>query len=133
MLRMIQKYVENSNESKKWNKIAVDSNYDWGQDFGRLVTFIEENNIQKIHLDYFGGEDPEYWLGDKYVRLNPREVAATNNIPQGWIAISLNQLMGGIAKPVKEFDQEIGFYNWILDYEPVARAGNSIFIYNITE
>jgi len=134
-------YNELAGGTQNGYKIAVDSNYDWGQDFGRLVLFIEENNIQKIHLDYFGGENPEYWLGDTYVRLNPREIARdlskglalseAGGGVEGWIAISLNQLMGGIAKPVKEFDQETGFYNWILDYEPVARAGNSIFIYKI--
>lgn len=105
-------------------KNAVDSNYDWGQDFHRLLQFVEENNIEKIHLEYFGGENPEYWLGDKYIKLG-REPAT------GWIAISVNQLVGGIAKPAPGFDQETGYYNWLKDIEPVARAGNSIFIYYI--
>ncbi len=106
---------------------AVDSNYDWGQDFYKLVEFVEENEIDQIHLDYFGGEDPNYWLGDKYLRLNPREVT---ELPQGWVAISVNQLMGGVAIPVPEFDQETGFYDWLSEYEFKGRIGKSIFIYH---
>jgi len=111
-------------------KVAVDSNYDWGQDFYRLVEFIEEENIDHIYLDYFGGEDPEYWLGEKVTRFNPRDFSEA---PKGWVAISLNQLMGGIGEPVFEegLNLEHGYYNWILPHEPVARAGKSILIYNI--
>jgi hypothetical protein len=109
-------------------KISVDSNYDWGQDFYKLLAFVEERKIEKINLDYFGGENPEYYLGDKYVKFNPKE---TIEPPKGWIAISLNQLQGGIAKPVQDFDQQIGFYDWTKNYEPVARIGKSIMVYYI--
>ncbi|MCH7605453.1 hypothetical protein IID24_05705 [Patescibacteria group bacterium] len=105
-------------------KVAVDSNYDWGQDFHRLRQFVEENNITEIHLDYFGGENPEYWLGNKYIPLKREPV-------KGWVAISVNQLVGGIAKPVPGFDQPTGYYNWLGEQEPVAKAGKSIFIYYI--
>ena len=105
--------------------IAVDSNYDWGQDFYKLLAFIEHNNIQKISLDYFGGEDPAYWLGETYERLDP------NNPPtQGWIAVSLNQLMGGQATAVSGYNQPTGYYNWLLPHTP-TRIGNSIFMYYI--
>lgn len=113
-------------------KIAVDSNYDWGQDFYRLVDFIEENNIEKITLDYFGGEDPAYWLGDKAGFYNPQN---ESEHPTGWFAVSVNQLMGGIGTPVYAKNTSInsGYYKWLETYEPVARAGTSIFIYNIPE
>jgi len=109
-------------------KVAVDSNYDWGQDFYRLLTFVEEEKIEKIYLDYFGGEDEEYWLGQKYIRLNPKEMKEP---PKGWLAVSLNQLVGGIAEPVPGFDQETGYYDWLKEYSPVAKAGYSIFIYRV--
>ena len=111
-------------------RIAVDSNYDWGQDFYRLLSFVEKENIDKIYLDYFGGEDEEYWLGQKYIQLKPKEIKIP---PKGWLAVSLNQLMGGIAEPVSGFDQETGYYNWLKEYSPVARAGHSILIYRIEE
>jgi len=109
-------------------KFSVDSNYDWGQDFYKLIEFIEEENIEKIYLDYFGGEDPEYYLGAKYIKLNPKEITEP---PKGWIAISLNQLQGGLAKPVENFDQKTGFYDWTKDYTVKKRIGKSIFIYYI--
>ncbi|TSC75708.1 MAG: hypothetical protein G01um101430_202 [Parcubacteria group bacterium Gr01-1014_30] len=109
-------------------QIAVDSNYDWGQDFYRLLAFVEEEKIDKIYVDYFGGESVQYWLGEKYIRLNPREITEP---PKGWLAVSTNHLMGGLAKPVQGFDQETGYYNWLKGYTPVAKAGHSIFIYKI--
>jgi len=137
----ISYYNEAAGGIENGYKVSVDSNYDWGQDFGSLVQFIEANNIEKIHLDYFGGENPEYWLGDTYVRLDAKAVAQdlsrglalseAGGGVEGWIAVSLNQFMGGIAKPVEGFDQETGYYNWLLEYTPVAKAGNTIFIYNI--
>lgn len=112
-------------------KVAVDSNYDWGQDFYRLLEFVKEKNIEKLHLDYFGGEDPAYWLGEKYVRLNPNIEGFTPSEVEGWIAVSVNQLQGGLAKPAAGFDQSTGYYEWLSRYTPIARAGKSIFIYHI--
>ncbi len=106
---------------------AVDSNYDWGQDFHRLRSIIEEREIDKIHLDYFGGEDPNYWLGDKQERFDPK----TMDPPQGWLAVSVNHLMGGLGTPVAGFDQETGYYEWIQKYELVEKAGKSIFLFHI--
>ena len=110
--------------------IAVDSNYDWGQDFYRLLEFVEKNKIEKLHLDHFGGENPQYWLGEKYVKFEPCKTEPCQ-YPKGWIAVSLNQLMGGIAKPAPGFDQTTGYYEWLNQYTPITRAGNSIFIYHI--
>lgn len=109
-------------------KFAVDSNYDWGQDFHKLLEFIEKEKIETIYLDYFGGENPEYYLGDRYIKFNPKEIT---ELPKGWIAISLNQLQGGIAEPITKFDQQTGFYDWTKNYEPVTRIGKSILIYHI--
>ncbi|MDO8265145.1 MAG: glycosyltransferase family 39 protein [Candidatus Parcubacteria bacterium] len=108
-------------------KIAVDSNYDWGQDFYRLIKFMEKNKIEEIHLDHFGGASPEYYLGDKYVRLNPRDL---KTIPtEGWVAVSASQMQGGRAEAVQGFKETTDYYNWLDQYKPVARAGKSIFIY----
>ena len=112
-------------------KVAVDSNYDWGQDFYRLLEFVKEKKIEKLHLDYFGGEDPAYGLGKGYIRLNPNAEGFTPSQVKGWIAVSVNQLQGGLAKPAAGFDQPTGYYKWLSQYAPVARAGNSIFIYHI--
>ena len=112
-------------------QIAVDSNYDWGQDFYKLLAFVEANNIQKLHLDYFGGEDPAYWLGEKYVRLNPQAEEFDQSEVKGWVAVSLNQLMGGISTPVGGYDQPTDYYLWLQAYTPISHAGHSILIYHI--
>lgn len=108
---------------------AVDSNYDWGQDFYRLNQIIEEKEIDEIHLDYFGGEDPNYWLKGKYIPLNPKDDDFDHETIKGWIAISTNELMGGLGDPVPGFDQQVGYYKWIEEHELVGRAGKSILIF----
>lgn len=119
-------YNEIGGGAKEGYKIAVDSNYDWGQDFYRLLKFIQENKIEKIYLDYFGGEEPSYWLKEKYIKFDPREI---RNYPKGYLAVSANHLMGGMAIGTPDFNQETGYYNWLIGKNPISRAGQSIFIY----
>lgn len=122
----ISYYNELAGGTKEGYKVAVDSNYDWGQDFTRLVEYVQENDIKQLHLDYFGGESPAYWLGPRYIPLD------RNNLPsEGWVAISLNQLMGGTAEPAPGFDQETGYYDFFENKEPTARIGTSIFLYHL--
>lgn len=108
-------------------KIAVDSNYDWGQDLKRLAAFVEENQIKKISVAYFGGGSPKYYLGDVYQGWSSESPKLS-----GWLAVSANLLYG-----VSSFDkidsakQIYHSYDWLRSYVPVARAGTSIFIYNI--
>lgn len=124
-------YYNELAQGQGW-KIAVDSNYDWGQDFYQLTDFVEKNSIQKIQLDYFGGENPEYWLGDKYVKLDPKSMSPEErNQIQGWVAVSLNQLLGGRAVAAPGYDQPTDYYRWLDQYTPVARAGTSILIYHL--
>ena len=49
------------------DKYLIDSNLDWGQDLKRLAVWVERHNIPKIHLVYFGGGDPIYYLGSKVI------------------------------------------------------------------
>jgi len=95
-------------------KIATDSNYDWGQDLKRLVKFVGENKINKINLDYFGGGNPQYYLGDKFI---PWWSARGEPLAGSWLAVSANTFQGN-----KD-------YSWLKDKVPVSRAGSSIFIY----
>jgi hypothetical protein len=109
---------------------TVDSNLDWGQDLKRLKKWIEENKIEKIYLDYFGGGNPKYYLGEKYEswwgQKNPKE------LPKGsYLAVSATALQGGKGLPVKGFDQPTGYYLWLERYKPIAKIGYSIFVYFI--
>jgi len=113
-------------------KYVTDSNYDWGQDLKKLVTFVEENNIERIGVDYFGAGDPNYYLREKSeywysAKGNPLE----SDIE--WLAISVNQLQGAIAPAAGGFQRSPeDEYRWLDNpTEPYAVAGTSIFIYKL--
>jgi hypothetical protein len=109
---------------------VVDSNLDWGQDLKRLKTWLDNNGVNKIYLDYFGGGNTEYYLKEKFLpwwgERNPGE------LPKGsYLAVSASQLQGGRGMPVKGYDGPTGFYDWLNAYNPVAKIGYSIFVYKV--
>jgi len=110
------------------HKYAVDSNYDWGQDLKRLQDFVEENNINKISIAYFGGDNTYYRLGDK---IENTWIYQEPELNHGWIAISGTFLQEGRAKPAHDYDKDTTFFKWLDDYELAGKAGHSIFIYNL--
>ncbi len=112
--------------TKNGYKYVVDSNYDWGQDLKRLQGFVEKNNIEKIKVDYFGGDDVGYRLGEKWEKFDPQ-----SGPQSGWIAVSGTLLQGGRGTPTKDFNQPAGYYSWLNNYQIISRAGYSIFIYKI--
>lgn len=117
---------------------VTDSNYDWGQDVKRLRDFVNTHNeechamtndpacaIDKIRVDYFGGSSPQYYLGDTYIGWH------SDNAPEaGWYAISVGFLQESIHKAPEPGKTD---YRWLVGFTPVARAGDSIFIYHIPE
>lgn len=104
---------------------TIDSNLDWGQDLKRLAGWVEEKNIEKIKIAYFGGGDPRYYLSEKAEYFSWQE-------PQkGWIAVSVSPLQLGQGQAAAGFNQTTGFFNWLKPYKPVAKIGYSIFIYYI--
>ena len=101
---------------KNGYKYLVDSNTDWGQDLKRLAQFVEQGNIGKIRVDYFGGGNPAYYLGDKFI-----EWGADKGPAPGWLAVGVSPL---------KWNQEK--YNWLNNYQPVAQIGYSTFVYNLS-
>ncbi|EKD58595.1 MAG: hypothetical protein ACD_56C00092G0002 [uncultured bacterium] len=123
-------YVSYFNEtvggSKNGFKYVTDSNTDWGQDLGRLKIFLDKNpQIDKIRVDYFGGGDPQHYLGDRYVSWWDSK----RPVETGWYAISANALQTSTYNKEKSPENN---YAWTKQYEPVAMIENSILIYNIT-
>lgn len=109
---------------------AVDSNLDWGQDLKRLRIWIDQKNIDKVYVDYFGGSDLDFYLGDKYIRWSGNN--NPNQLPKGsYLAISATFLQEGRGINAPGFNQSSGFYCWLNKYEPVERIGYSIFVYKI--
>ncbi len=111
-------------------KYVVDSNLDWGQDLKGLKQWVEDNKIEKIYLDYFGGAEPEYYLKEKYSpwwgTRSPEELPKGN-----YLAVSATLLQGGKGEAIPSLNQPSGFYRWLDNYQPVAKIGYSIFIYYI--
>ena len=109
---------------------AVDSNLDWGQDLKRLDKWVNNQKINKIYVDYFGGAKPEYYLKSKYVSWHGTN--KEEDFPRGnYLAISATFLQGGKGKPIVDIPQAVNYYQWLNNYEPVARIGYSIFVYHI--
>ena len=129
-------FNETAGNSTNGHKIAVDSNYDWGQDLKRLGNFVKNpptgKEIEKIYIDYFGGGDLDYYLGEKYEKWQSTNLG--KDFPKNnYLAVSISLLQGGMAKPAIGFDGSSEYYNWLNNYQPIARAGNSIFIYYIKD
>ncbi|MEI9966324.1 MAG: glycosyltransferase family 39 protein [Candidatus Moraniibacteriota bacterium] len=126
-------------------RYVTDSNYDWGQDLKRVRNFVDTHNacvaseetdaalcqkavgtlppIDAIRVDYFGGSSPAWYLGDRFLPWR------SSNMPEvGWYALSINFLEESLHR---ESTPEDPTYSWLKDIQPVARAGDSIFIFYI--
>ncbi|HUC31142.1 MAG TPA: glycosyltransferase family 39 protein [Candidatus Paceibacterota bacterium] len=130
---------------------VTDSNYDWGQDLLRLQSWVNANpQVNKIAVDYFGGGDPEYYLGGKAM---PWSSSMGNPADHGiyWLAVSVNTLEGAIQPLAPGQTRDASdTYAWLTALRPPsdasgtwlggdmgnvpapdARAGTSIFIYHL--
>ncbi len=131
-------YISYFNEAaggpKNGYKYVTDSNLDWGQDLKRLRNWVDKYNqtcaipeqcrsINKIRIDYFGGSNPEYYFGNKFIAWH-----AGNNPEPGWYAISATFLQESVYKQKNNGEES---YEWLLNYQPAARVGDSIFVYYI--
>ncbi|MFH1978795.1 MAG: glycosyltransferase family 39 protein [Patescibacteria group bacterium] len=112
-------------------KIAVDSNYDWGQDLKRLKDWTDKNipANEPIAIDYFGGGRPQYYFGEQ-AKIWHSNMDSPEKQGIKWMAVSLNFLRESQATPVKGFVRKPeDTFSWLKSKKPYARAGTSIFIY----
>ena len=129
---------------------VTDSNADWGQDLKRLKAYLNDYNncqdricenccqsvanvklasdaavpvgrIEKIHINYFGGGDIYYYLGDQAIDWWD----SRRPIEQGFYAVSTNYLQGSIYDSTKPDNES---YRWLENIKPIAQVGTSIFI-----
>jgi len=107
-------------------RYLVDSNLDWGQDLKRLARYQREHALGKIYLAYFGTADPDYY-GIEYECMPSYGWLACADAPtphSGTLAVSATCLQGGCT-------EDPAVYRWLLDEEPIAKIGYSIFIYSL--
>jgi len=110
---------------------TVNSNLDWGQDLKRLKKWVEEQNLNTIYVDYFGGGDAQYYLKEKYAPW--RSTQDELEFPRGnYLAVSATFLQGGRGEPAPGFDQPALHYRWLDNNTLVEKIGHSIFIYYIS-
>jgi len=120
-------------------KFVTDSNYDWGQDLKRLKIFVENpptgEQIDKIAVDYFGGGNLKYYLGDK-----AEDWRSSKNNPKYdkiyWLAISINNLQGDVGKlHIGQQRKPEDEYRWLQKikdlYKPDYRVGTTLFLYKL--
>lgn len=110
---------------------AVDSNYDWGQDLKKLRSFVEENGVTAIAVDYFGGGHVPYYIPNAVLWDESKGNPLSENVT--WLAVSINELIYDVhaTDPVgAEFSMRR--YRWIpRPLEPYARIGTSIFVFRL--
>jgi len=120
---------------KNGYQYVVDSNYDWGQDLKRLQIWADENlpEGEKIAVDYFGGGDAKYYLGEDRVENWWSARGSPLNEDIKWLAVSIGFLQGAKGELVRGYTRSPeDEYRWLDNpYEPYARAGTSIFIYKL--
>jgi len=113
-------------------RVLVDSNIDWGQDLEGLKAYMDDHQIERVKLSWFGSAYPErYGIAHdplpgvgfpSYFDLWSDPPFDRNNPEPGVYAISVTNLVGSVFP-----DHEI--YAWFREREPAAKVGYSIFIY----
>lgn len=114
-------------------RILVDSNLDWGQDLKGLRQWMDEEEVEKVKLSWFGSAPPEAYGVDHELLVGvPHGFNMWKDPPfnpeqpePGVYAISVTNLVGVVLP-----DQNL--YAWFLGRRPDDRVGYSIFIYRVT-
>jgi hypothetical protein len=111
-------------------RYLADANLDWGQDLKELKKFMERNGIEKISLSYFGADNAERygidydWLPSHYL-YNPTPDKPYEIKPDQLVAVSVTNLLG-------IYLEDRGMYLSLLQHEPVAKIGYSIYVYDLS-
>ena len=96
-------------------RIANDSNLDWGQDLLRLAAVANREHLAPLYVDYFGSADPRRHIAQL-------ELLRPNTPVQGYVAMSEMML-------ALDHDE----LTWLDAYRPERRIGRSIRLYRIPQ
>jgi hypothetical protein len=122
-------------------RIALDSDLDWGQDLGRLSEWLHARGVEDFALSYYGRAELDRAGLPTFHELVPNQKVS------GWVAISaynrglpspfvVRRLAGmapyySIPWNFEKLKHDPGPFAWLLAYQPVTRIGESIFVYHI--
>jgi hypothetical protein len=111
-------YLAYFNETARHpERIALDSNLDWGQDLARLAALVRREKIPHVFMAYFGHAD---W---RRHGISGDDLPANTPV-HGWVAISEMKLA------VLGADGAGNGYEW-LQGRPYRRVGDSIRLYYV--
>jgi hypothetical protein len=108
-------------------RYLVDSDLDWGQDMNRLVAELKRRHITRLHLQcLYTGDDSRLDL-PSWDSLEPYQPVS------GWVAISftMQKTYGWVVAQQKGRSDRA--FAWLDRYQPVARVGKSILLYDIPD
>ena len=98
-------------------KHLLDSNIDWGQDLFQLEKWCKDHpEIENLSVAYWGSYPIDL------TSIPTKGIPPLGEPELGWYAVSVNNLFGQEKQ-----------YDYFLDFEPAARIGYSIYIYQIGE
>lgn len=131
-------YISYFNEiiggSKNGWKYFTDSNIDWGQGLKELALWIKQQKVKSIYFSYFGVGDPHYY-GIKYKpigfidNLTNDERKGEEILDNGYnkviLAVSVTNLQC-------TYYREKDIFNFVKNIKPLYVAGQSIFVYDLT-
>jgi hypothetical protein len=106
-------------------RILVDSDLDWGQDMNLLVKELRQRRVDFFHMAVlYTGDDTRLDL-PAWEALEPFQPVT------GWVAVSFTKFKtyGWVA--AREKGRTENAFAWLDRYEPVARVGRSILLYDI--
>ena len=116
--------------------VLIDSDLDWGQDLFRLERELRAHHLDQVYVAYFGASDICRHALPHLTWVRPRQPV------RGWIAIS-QTFRHGIdgsyyrdgnpcdrSQMVGVFRPDTTQYDWLDAYQPVARVGASILLYD---
>ncbi|HUD11654.1 MAG TPA: hypothetical protein VMS08_04555 [Candidatus Saccharimonadia bacterium] len=123
----------------------TDSGVDWGQDFKRLVQYVDSHpKINHIAVDYFGGALPEYYFCQRAFNAQGQLItdgtydcshskfeqwhSSYGRYPGQYIAVSETYLENDRYFAAQS--NQPG-YGYLRAMKPIAKIGNTIYIYKL--
>ncbi len=107
-------------------RVLVDSDLDWGQDLRRLADTLHARRVDRVTTAYFGSAEPAAY-GVPVIAGWKRGAPV-----EGWFAVSQTLRQRGTAQLVNgRWELHPDALQWLDAYQPVARIGKSMLLYEI--